>query len=140
MEAGLFSKDRTRVVVAVIVWFPVAIGSIYVAAFIEKFSDLITRVYWDSDAAVAPLLAQSAGHGTVSFERYAYFASFLYLVVTRWLPFHRELWYVTPYLVSLASAGVLAAVSWRIGGRWAAAMTTTLAVATAPLVNYDRVT
>ena len=121
-------------------WAPLAIGFVYLCIFVAKFPQLVKRVYWDSDAASAALLSQSLGHGTVAIDRYGYFLSMAFAVATRSLPYHRQLWEVVPYCVAIGSVGVLVTASWHFAGRWAAAMTAVVGVATSPFVNYDRIT
>src|SRR5262249_40236750 len=105
-----------------------------------KVASFLTRVYWDSDAATATVIAETFGHGTVILERYGWFTGLWLELLTKPLPLHRQIWEVAPYFVSLLSAALLAWASWRLAGRWAAAMTATVAVATSPFVSYDLVT
>jgi hypothetical protein len=132
---------RARRVTALLPWSPVLIGAAYLVFFIARLPGLIERVYWDSDAASAAVIAETAGHGgTVILERFGWFTALWFALLTRPLPLHRQLWEVAPYLFSLASVALLAWASWRLAGRWAAAMTAAAAVATSPFVSYDLVT
>lgn len=113
-------------------WLPVVVGSVYLIVFIARFPRIVERVYWDSDAATAGVVAETAGRGTIVLAHYGWFTSLWFALLTKSLPFHRQLWEIAPYLFALASAALLAWASWRLAGAWAAAMTATIAVVTSP--------
>jgi hypothetical protein len=121
-------------------WAPAVIGAAYLLLFVVRLPDLIGRVYWDSDAASATVIAQTFGHGSVILERFGWFTGLWFELLTKPLPFHRQVWEVGPYVFSLAGVALLAWASWHLAGKWAAAMTATAAVATSPFVSYDLVT
>jgi hypothetical protein len=140
-EGARAPVDRARTSApAVLLWFPVVLGGAYLLLLTVRFPHLIERVYWDSDAATAAVLAETAGHGTVVLERFGWFTALGFAVLTRPLPLHRQIWEVAPYLFSLCSVALLSWASLRLAGRWAAAMTAVAAVATSPFVTYDLVT
>jgi hypothetical protein len=133
--------DRGRTFApAILLWLPVVLGGAYLILLAVRFPHLIERVYWDSDAATAAVIAETAGHGTIVLERFGWFTAFPFALLTKPLPLHRHIWEVAPYLFSLCSVSLLAWASLRLAGRWAAAMTATAAVATSPFVTYDLVT
>jgi hypothetical protein len=121
-------------------WLPAAIGAAFLILFAARLPALIGRVYWDSDAATATVIAETFGHGTVILERFGWFTGLWFELLTKPLPFHRQVWEIGPYVFALVSVALLAWASWRLAGRWAAAMTATAAVATSPFVSYDLVT
>lgn len=131
---------RARQALAYLPWSPVLIGAAYLVVFIVKLPTLIEHLYWDSDAATATVIAETfGGPGTVILQRFGWFTALWFELLTRPLPLHRQLWEVAPYVFSLAGVSLLAFASWRLAGRWAAAMTATVAVATSPYVSYDLV-
>ncbi len=133
--------DRARTSArAVLLWVPVILGGVYVLLLAVRFPHLIERVYWDSDATTAAVIAETAGHGTIVLERFGWFTALGFALLTKPLPMHRQIWEVAPYLFSLCSVALLSWASFRLAGRWAAAMTATAAVATSPFVTYDLVT
>ncbi len=132
--------DRARHVAAVLPWLPVLLGAAYLVLFAVRLPQLIERVYWNSDAATAAVIAETMGDGTVVLERFGWFTALWFALLTKSLPLHRQIWEVAPYLFSLCSVALLAWASWRLAGRWAAAMTATAAVATSPFVSYGLVT
>src|SRR4029453_3214418 len=132
--------DRVRRAAPLLLWFPAVLGGAYLVLFAVRFPGFIERVYWDSDAATAAVIAETAGHGTIVLERFGWFTGLWFALLTRPLPLHEQIWEVAPYAFSLCSVGLLAWASWRLAGRWAAAMTPTIAVATSPFVTYGLVT
>jgi hypothetical protein len=140
IEAAASAARRARQGTALLPWAPVLLGAVYLIVFAARFPRLIERVYWDSDAATAAVIAETADGGTVVLERFGWFTSLWFALLTRPLPFHRQVWEIAPYLFALGSVALLAWASWRLAGRWAAAMTATVAVATSPFVSYSRVT
>jgi hypothetical protein len=132
---------RARQATALLPWSPLLIGAAYLVVFTAKLPALIEHLYWDSDAATATVIAETfGGSGTVILERFGWFTALWFELLTRSLPLHRQLWEIAPYVFSLGSVALLAFASWRLAGRWAAAMTATAAVATSPFVSYDLVT
>ncbi len=121
-------------------WTPVAVGIAYLLVFVARFPQLIAHVYSESDAAVAGVIARTAGGGTIVLERYGWFTTLWFLQATRSLPYYRQLWEVAPSLFALASGVLLGVASWRLAGRWAAAMTVTIVLAASPSVSFDRAT
>jgi hypothetical protein len=121
-------------------WSPVVVGAAFLILFLVRLPALLEHVYWDSDAASATVIADTFGHGTVILERFGWFSSLWFELLTKALPLHRQLWEAAPYGFALVSVALLARASWKLCGRWAAAMTATAAVATSPFVSYDLVT
>ena len=121
-------------------WMPVAVGIAYLLVFVARFQLLIAHVYSESDAAVAGVIARTAGGGTIVLERYGWFTTLWFLQATRSLPYYRQLWEVVPSLFALASGIVLGVASWRLARRWAAAMTVTIVIVASPSVSFDRAT
>jgi hypothetical protein len=139
-EVAVPVAQRARRAIALLPWSPVLLGAAYLILFAAKFPRLIERVYWDSDAATAAVIPETADGGTVVLERFGWFTSLWFALLTRPLPFHRQVWETAPYLFALVSVALLAWASWRLAGRWAAATTATAAAATSPFVSYGLVT
>jgi hypothetical protein len=138
-SAGTFG-NRARRAAPLLFWFPAVLGAAYLVLFAVRFSGLIERVYWDSDAATAAVIAETAGTGTTVVYRFGWFTALWFALLTKPLPLHRHIWEVAPYVFSLCSVALLARASWRLAGRWAAAMTASAALATSPFVSYGLVT
>ena len=121
-------------------WAPAFIALAYLGVFVARFPDLIRRVYWYSDAAMFTVVAQTIGRsGGAMLAHLGWFVSLLFALSTRWLPFHRELWEVSPCFFALTTVALLAGTTWRLSGRWAGAMTAAIGLATSPVVTFTRV-
>ncbi len=109
-------------------WWPAALcAAAYAVAVIANFHAIITSVYVNSDAALAPVLAQAAGHlpaGTyISLGNHAWYEEWLLLSATRSLSFHRGLWEIAPAIWSLLGLGLLAWSAGRAFDAWSASTT-----------------
>lgn len=123
----------------VLSWAPALIAAVYLAVFLARFPELVRRVYWNSDAATITVAAETLGRGSVAvFAHCSWLTSLWFLLLTRSLPLHRQLWEVAPYALSLLAVALLAWCVGRLAGRWAAVMTAALGLAASPVVNYSR--
>jgi len=107
-------------------WLPVPCALVYAVAVLGGFHDIITSIYVNSDAAVVPVLGQAIGHipagSYVSLGNRPWYEEWLFLVVTRRLPTHRQLWEIAPVLWSLFGLGILVWTARRALGTWSAAL------------------
>ena len=88
---------------------------------------------WNSDAASAFVLAELGhGHSTVQIPRYGFWTSLWWLLATRTLPGHVQLWEVTGYAFALATAVIVGWATWRVAGRWAGVAAGATAVVVGP--------
>lgn len=113
-----------------------ALGAAYLIDVLVQFNQLIGNTYLDADAASAPVIGQLFGrsgpHQEVVLGQMAWYSTLTYELATRWLPGHRQLWELTPYLLALLSCGLLAWGAWRVAGRWAALVTAAIVLCAAP--------
>ncbi|HYM45269.1 MAG TPA: hypothetical protein VES65_03810 [Solirubrobacteraceae bacterium] len=111
---------------AVFWWLPVLCAVVYAAAVLANFHDIITSVYLNSDVAVAPVLGQAIGHipagSYVSLGNHAWYEEWLFLLATRRLPAHLQLWERAPMLWSLLGLGILVWTARRALDTWSAAL------------------
>jgi len=107
-------------------WLPALCAAGYAAAVILNFHAIITSVYVNSDAALAPVLGQAAAHlpaGTyISLGNHAWYEEWLFLLATRSLPSHRGLWELAPALWSLCGVLLLAWSARRAFDAWSASI------------------
>jgi len=107
-------------------WLPVLCAAVYAAAVLVDFHEVITSVYVNSDAALAPVLGQAIGHipagSYISLGNHAWYEEWLFLLVTRRLPAYRQLWEVAPALWSVLGLVVLVWTAWRALGSWSASL------------------
>ncbi len=109
-------------------WWPAALcAAAYAVAVIANFHAIISSVYVNSDAALAPVLAQAAGHlpagSYISLGNHAWYEEWLLLSATRSLSFHRGLWEAAPAIWSLLGVALLAWSAGRAFDGWSASIT-----------------
>jgi hypothetical protein len=123
----------------VVVWVLVGEAVVFTLGIWLRWSTIVTGVYWNADAAAAPVIASTFSHahgaGTLLLH-FGYFTTLGWELATRPLPFHREVWEATPYAFWLGSAGLLTWAARVVAGRWAGAATLALSLCTAPLATY----
>ena len=116
------------------VWLPALGAPLFLALLAVRFDELTASIHSNSDGSAPALIAESLGRGgahggpTVLGD-ISYATTLLAFWLTRWIPGHRELWNALPALLFVAGGALLAWSSWRLAGRWAAALTLTLSVA-----------
>jgi hypothetical protein len=133
-----------RLAPSAIRWLPAVAAAAYVATVAARFPDLIRHLYWDSDAAASLVLAgRLRGHGPVYIPHFGWWTSLWWLLATRHLPGHRQLWEGTGYAFALAGAGLVGWATARVAGRWAGVTAGAAALMVGPLalkslltVNY----
>jgi hypothetical protein len=117
-------------------WAPLPIAAAYLLMLVVKFKEIIANVYLNADAASAPVIGELYGgvtaHRDVILGQMGWYSTLIFELATRWLPLHREIWEVAPYAMSLASVAMIAWSAWRVGGRWAAAITGVLVLCAGP--------
>src|SRR5213594_229342 len=86
-------------------WLPAAVAAVYVATVILLFPGLVRDLYWDSDAASWLVLAERLrGAGTVVLPHFGAWTSLSWMLATRHLPGHADLWKATGYVFAVAAA------------------------------------
>jgi hypothetical protein len=107
-------------------WLPVVCAAFYAVAALVSFHELITSIYVNSDAALAPVLGQAIGHvpagSYISLGNHAWYEEWLFLLASRDLPAHRQLWELAPMLWSLFGLGILLWTARTALGAWSAAL------------------
>jgi isoprenylcysteine carboxyl methyltransferase (ICMT) family protein YpbQ len=100
-------------------------------------------LYWDADAAAAPLIAEQFGRpgtGPIILTHFGWYSMLWLMASTRELSGHRELWQVLPYALVIAALLVLALAVRRVRGIWAGAIFLSASVAIGPLALRSLVT
>jgi hypothetical protein len=116
----------------------------YLATVVVRFHRLVHAIYWDSDAASALVLAERLrGHGPVSIPHFGWWTSLWWLLATRGLPGHVQLWEATGYAFAVAGAGLVGWATGKVAGRWAGVTAAAVTLVVGPLglrplltVNY----
>ncbi|HXC24144.1 MAG TPA: hypothetical protein VNU28_06135, partial [Solirubrobacteraceae bacterium] len=117
-------------------WAPLPIAAAYLLTLVVKFKEIVANVYLNADAASAPVIGElfggTAAHRDVILGQMGWYSTLIFELGTRWLPAHRQLWEAAPYAMALASVALIAWSCWRVGGRWAAAITGVLVLCAGP--------
>jgi hypothetical protein len=101
-------------------WLPALAGAAYVATVAVLWHELVTNNNWDTDVTAKLVVAERLrGSGPVYIPHYGEWTTFWWLLATRWLPVHRDLWTASGYAWTLAGALMLGWATWRVAGRWA---------------------
>jgi hypothetical protein len=111
-------------------------GVLYLVLLAVQFHAVIVTTNLDADAVSAPVIGQlfgaAPGHASVVLGEFGWYATLLFELATKWLPFHRQIWEATPYAMALAGAALAAWSVWQVSGRWAAGLTAVLLICAAP--------
>lgn len=106
----------------------------YLTTVVLLFPSLIHGLYWSSDAVGPLVLAEKLrGDGDVVIPHFGFWTSLWWLVATRNLPGHVQLWEITGYAFALGSVGLVGWATSRVAGAWAGVT----AAATALVVGPD---
>lgn len=116
-------------------WAAVPFGVVYLILLALRFRGIVTTGNLDADAVSAPVIGELFGNAPASAHvvlgTFGWYSSLLFLLATKWLPAHRQVWEVAPYLMALAGAALTAWSVWRVAGRFAAGLTAVLLVCAA---------
>ncbi len=121
-------------------WWPwsfLPLGLVYVVIAWSHFNHMLVNTFGSSDASSAPVLGEldpSRVVGHVVLAILPFFSTLIFEDATRWLPLHREVWAIGPYLLGVVSIALMSWASWRIAGRWAAALTAVILLCAGPAV------
>jgi hypothetical protein len=120
-------------------YLPLAIAGVYLIVLVTQFAAIVRTVYQNADAAAPLQLAEllSAHSGTVVLGQSPWYSTLLFDVATRGIPFYRVLWDLTPFIVTGISFAAIVWSTWRVAGRWAAAITFSLLVCASAPVFYQ---
>jgi hypothetical protein len=100
-------------------WSAALAGAAYVAYVAVRWHDLVTNNNWDTDAVAKMVVAERLrGAGPVYIPHYGEWTTLLWMLATRWVSWHHDLWGVSGYAWMLAGAAVLAWATWRVAGLW----------------------
>jgi hypothetical protein len=118
-------------------WAALPFGAVYLILLALHFRGIVTTSNLDADAVSAPVIGELFGSAPASAHvvlgEFAWYATLLFELGTKWLPGHRHVWQVAPYLMALAGAGLTAWSVWQVAGRFAASLTAVLLICAAPV-------
>ena len=91
-------------------WLPIVLAGAYALLVLFDLVPILHEIYRSSDTAAPGVLAQLFGSASagarVTLGDHAYFEEIAFMVLTRWLPLHRSIWYLTAVFCSVAGLGV----------------------------------
>ncbi len=118
-------------------WSFLPLCLLYIVLVGVHLSHIITNVYGNADASSAPVLGEfyaSRAGSNVIMANLPWFSTLIFELSTKWLPAHRQIWEIGPYLVGLMSIVLMAWTAWRVAGRWAATLTAAVLLCAGPPV------
>ena len=116
-------------------WLPALAVAAYVATVVALWHELVTNNNWDTDAVAKLVIAERLrGSGPVEISHYGEWTTLLWLLATRWIPSHRDVWAATGYAFMLLAAALLCWATWRVAGRWAGVAAAATALVVGPFV------
>jgi hypothetical protein len=116
-------------------WLPALAGAAYVATVVALLPQLVENNHWDTDVSGPLALAERLrGSGPVYIPHYGEWTTFWWLLATRSLPWHEQIWTATGYGLTLLGAVLLGWATWRVAGRWAGVTAAAAALVVGPFV------
>jgi hypothetical protein len=116
-------------------WLPAVAAAAYVATVVALGHQLVENNHWDSDVSGPLTLAERLrGSGPVYIPHYGEWTTFWWLLATRALPWHEQLWTASGYALTLLSALLLGWATWRVAGTWAGVTAASAALVVGPFV------
>jgi len=116
-------------------WLPALAGAAYIATVVALGPQLVENNHWDTDVSGPLVLAERLrGSGPVYIPHSGEWTTSWWLLATRALPWHEQLWTVSGYALTLLGAVLLAWATWRIAGSWAGVTAAAAALVVGPFV------
>ena len=118
-------------------WSFLPLCLIYLVLVMTHMSHLLLNVYGSSDTSSSLVEAEffaSRGVGRVVLGTFPWYSTLIFMEATKWLPLHRQIWELGPYLMALLSIALMSWAALRVAGRWAAALTAVILLCAGPIV------
>lgn len=119
----------------------VAVAAAWAIVLLADFGAVLAHVYSDRDIVSAPVIGELYGeaHGSQVVLGYLpWYTALWFELLTRWLPFHREVWELAPWVCSVAAVAIVAWATAKAAGRWAGWMVAFMLVCAGPrLLTYQ---
>jgi hypothetical protein len=116
-------------------WSFLPLCLLYLILVLTHIGRITGNVYGNSDASsplvLAELLGDRAG-GRVILSTFPAYSTLIFADATKWLPAHRQIWELGPYLLALLSIALMSWAAWRVAGRWAATLTAVILLCAGP--------
>lgn len=99
---------------------------------LAEFKSLLRALYLNPDVASAPVMSSLIGSAgadpTVTLSNWPWYEQLWFMELTKWLPAHRQVWELAPFLFSTVAVALVVWMAWHTFGPWAAAMAGTAIV------------
>jgi hypothetical protein len=116
-----------------LLWAPAALAGADLLLMLAGGPELVRALHHNADVAAAEVLGElygSRGAGSiVTLGSHPWYESLWFMRASAWVPGHRELWTLAPFVFGLAAIAALARTAWVLFGAWAGAMVAALLVA-----------
>jgi hypothetical protein len=94
----------------------------WLGLLIASFGAIVEVIYANADISSAPVIGElypkaPSGASTV-LGYHPWYSTLWFEWATRWLPFHRQVWEVGPWLVAVAGVVLVAWSTAKVAGRW----------------------
>jgi hypothetical protein len=110
-------------------WLPACAAAAYLATFAVLGAQIVDDVGWDTDASGLWALADSLrGSGPVTVAHAGDWIALWWMLATRALPWHEQLWEASGYVFAVGAALVVAWATAGVAGRWAGVTAGALAI------------
>ena len=118
---------------------PLVIAVVYFVRMGQTFQERLTLMSGDSDA-IFPLVIvatmDEVPDADIQMGTFGHYMTLAYARATEWLPFYREVWEAMPFILWMASLGLVVWAAWRTFGEHAAVLTGVLALCVGPSLLY----
>jgi len=105
----------------------------YIACVAVSFPRMVERLYWNTDAAGAFVIASLYHvHHTVVIPRFGWWTSLWWMLATRHLPGHVVIWEATGYVFVVLTAAFVGLATGRIAGRTAGTIAAACTIVVGP--------
>lgn len=107
-------------------WTPLAFAAFYAAVLLATLPSVVNAIYRNSDIAAAPdigqLSAKAPDFAQTVLGNAPWYSALWFEQLTRWIPGHRTVWELTPWILTLAGIALVAWAAARVTDRWTGAL------------------
>ncbi|MGZ4191871.1 MAG: hypothetical protein ACXVRW_05400 [Solirubrobacteraceae bacterium] len=107
-------------------WTPLAFAAFYAVVLLATLPSVVAAIYRNADIAAAPEIGQMSARAPEFAQTVLgnapWYSALWFEQLTRWVPGHRTLWELAPWILTLAGIALVAWAAARVAGRWAGAI------------------
>jgi len=102
---------------------PAVLAAVWLGLLLAGFGAIVEVIYANADISSAPVIGElfpgAPASATTVLGYHPWYSTLWFELATRWLPFHRQVWEVVPWIASVAGIGLVAWSTAKVAGRWA---------------------